>query len=294
MYYPAKDKLPVIVMEKMQWTLTHLVEKCSKLSCNKAATILYDVCLGLQYLHSRTPPIMHRDLTPNNILLCYHYRAKISDLGVARTLQTADGKLTQAPGTLVFMPPECLGDKPAYDLSLDIFSFGGIILYIATQQWPTPSPWMVVDPNTDKKVILTSEVQRRQQYLDNMTGAYADLKLLVTSCLDDNPKNRPLVTEVLTKIQHLKKNSEKRELYVDIWSEDDEQLPSESQKQLEQNQEHCQALQHQKELQQGHQEEQQNHQIDQDQNQQQEQTQQHEQNLMMKQEHQQKSIQVAS
>ena len=149
---------------------------------------------------------------------------------------------------------------------------------------------MAVDPNTDKKVFLTSEVQRRQQYLDKMTGAYADLKPLALSCLNDNPKNRPSVTEVLAKIKQIQKNSEKREVYVDIWTDGDEQLLSESQKQLEQNQEHCQALQHQKELQQCQQEEQQNHQSEQDQSQQQEQTQQYEQT--MKEEYQQKSIQV--
>ena len=294
MYYPAKDKLPVIVMEKMQLTLRDLVEKYSKLSYSKAETILNDVCLGLQYLHSRTPPIIHRDLTPNNILLCYHYRAKISDLGVARTLETTDTKLTQAPGTAAFMPLECLGDKPVYDLSLDVFSFGGIILYIAAQQWPTPSPWVSFDPVTNVKISCTSEVQRRQQYMDKMTGAYADLKPLVTSCLDDSPKNRPSIVEAVTKIKQLKKASEKRELYFDIWSEGDEQLLSESQKQLEQNLEQCQALQHQEKVQQDQQEEQLNHQSDQDQGQQQEQIQQQEQNLMIKQEHQVESIQVAS
>ena len=289
MYYPAKDKLPIIVLEKMQWTLRDLVEKYSKLSCSKAGTILNDVCLGLQYLHSRTPPIIHRDLTPNNILLCYHYRAKITDLGVARTLEATDTKLTQTPGTLVFMPPECLGDKPKYGLSLDVFSFGGIILFITTQQWPSPSPWVSFDPVTNVKISYTSEVQRRQQYIDQMTGAYADLKPLVTSCLDDNPKNRPSIAEAVTKIKQLKKASEKRELYFDIWSDRDEQSLSQSQKQLEQNQKQCQALQHQKKLQQ---EEQQNHQREQDKSQEQEQTQQHEQ--MTKQEHQQKSIQVAT
>ena len=290
MYYPGKDKLPVIVMEKMQWTLTHLVEKYSKLSYNKAAIILNDVCLGLQYLHSRTPPIIHRDLTPNNILLCYHYRAKISDLGVARTLETTDAKLTQTPGTLAFMPPECLCDKPVYDLSLDVFSFGGIILYITTQKWPTPTSWVGFDPVTNEKVSY-SEVQRRQQYLDEMTGAYVDLKSLVISCLDENPKNRPSVTEILTKIKHLKKTSEKRELYFDIWTDGDGELLSQSQKQLEQNQEHCQALQHKTELQQRQQEEQQNRERKQDQGQEQEQTQQHKQTTKQD---QQKSIQVTS
>ena len=152
-YYPAIDKfkLPVIVMEKMQFSLRGLMEKHTLLSMNKIATILHDVCLGLQYLHTRTPPIVHRDLTPNNILLCYHFRAKISDLGVARTLETTDAKLTQTPGTPVFMPPECLADKPVYGLSLDIFSFGGIILYIITQQWPNPSSWVSFDPVTNEK-----------------------------------------------------------------------------------------------------------------------------------------------
>ena len=291
MYYPAKDKLPVIVMEKMQWTLTDLVEKHSKLSCNKAAIILNDVCLGLQYLHSRTPPIIHRDLTPNNILLCYHYRAKISDLGVARTLETTDTKLTDTPGTPVFMPPECLGDKPVYGLSLDIFSFGGIILYIATQKWPTPTSWVGFDPVTNKKISYT-EAQRRQQYLDEMTGAYTDLKSLVISCLDDNPKNRPSIVQAVTKIKQLKKNSEKRELYFDIWTDDDQELLSQSKKQLEQNQQQCQVLQHKTELQQRQQEGQQNHEKIQDQGEGQEQTQQHEQTT--NQEHQQKSVQVAS
>ena len=273
MYYPAKDKLPVIVMEKMQWTLTHLVEKHSKLSCTKAAIILNDVCLGLQYLHSRNPPIIHRDLTPNNILLCYHYRAKITDLGVARTLKVTDTKLTQAPGTSVFMPPESLCDKPVYDLSLDIFSFGGIILYVTTQQWPTPSSWVSVNPVTNERIFCT-EVQRRQQYLDKMTGAYADLKPLVISCLDVNPKNRPSIVEAVTKIKHLKKNSEKHELYFDIWTDGDQEVLSQSQKQLEQNQQQCQALQHKTELQQKQQEEQQHHHRKQDQG---KQTQQHQQ-----------------
>ena len=65
------------------------------ISFNNTATILHDVCLGLQCLHTRNPPIVYWDLTPNNILLCCHLRAKISDLGVARTLQATDTTLTQ-------------------------------------------------------------------------------------------------------------------------------------------------------------------------------------------------------
>ena len=217
-YYPPKDKfkVPVIVMEKMELSLRNLVEKHDDIdvSFRNTVTILNDVCLGLQYLHSRDPPIVHRDLTPNNILLCGHLRAKITDFGVARTLQATDTTLTQIPGTPDFMPPECLTDKPVYGLPLDIFSVGGVILYITTRQWPTPSAWISFDPNTNEKLTL-SEVQRRQQYLDKMTVTYAKFTPLVISCLDDNPNNRPTVVEVLKNIKNIEKTH--GGLIYDIW-----------------------------------------------------------------------------
>ena len=213
MYYPTKDKLPVIVMEKMYNSLRGLVEKHTNIPFNDVLSILNDVCLGLQYLHNKNPPIVHRDLTPNNILLCFHLRAKITDLGVAKVMQTTDTKtLTQAPGTNDFMPPECLANKPVYGLPLDIFSFGGVVLYVTTQEWPQPAPWVDFDPNTGGRIVLT-ELQRRQQYLDRMTGVYTDLKPLVISCLDDNPKNRPSVANVLLDIKKVK-----QKLYCTIWA----------------------------------------------------------------------------
>ena len=176
-----------------------LVENYGHLPLNKTMTILNDVGLGLQYLHSRTPPIVHRDLTPNNILLCYHLRAKITDLGVARTLKATDAKaMTQAPGTHDFMSPECLVENPVYGLPLDIFSFGGVVIYITTQQWPHPSVQMTIS--------LSSELQRRQQYLKKMTGNFECLKPLVISCLEDNPKNRPTASKVLIKIKEIMKS----------------------------------------------------------------------------------------
>ena len=201
-YYPAKNSLPVLVMEKMQFSLREVIENHSKLLSEEKLLILIDVCLGLQYLHSRDPPIAHRDLTPNNILLCSNLRAKITDLGVARIMNATDTKsLTQTPGNFCFMPPESLDDKPVYGLSLDMFSFGGVILYVCTEQWPEPAPIIVFTPE-NKRIILT-EPQRRQRYLDEMIGGvYADLKSLVISCLDGNPKNRPLVAKALLKIRN--------------------------------------------------------------------------------------------
>ena len=205
-YYPAVDqyRLPVMVMEKMQHSLRDLLEKYHSTPLNVKLSILDEVCLGLRYLHSRNPPIVHRDLTPNNILLSRYLEAKITDLGVAKVMQTTDTKtMTKAPGTADFMPPECLADRPVYGLPLDVFSYGGVILFTITQLWPQPSSWVQFDPNTGRKLYL-SEVQRRQRYLDKMAGSTADLKPLVVSCLDDNPKSRPPVAQVSIAIKMVK------------------------------------------------------------------------------------------
>ena len=205
-YYPEVDqyKLPVMVMEKMQHSLRNLVEKYDNIPLNVKLSILDEVCLGLRYLHGRNPPIVHRDLTPNNILLGYHLEAKITDLGVAKIMQPTDAKtMTKIPGTADFMPPECLADKPVYGLPLDIFSYGGVVLCTITQLWPQPSSWVQFEPSTGRRVYL-SEIQRRQHYLDKMVGGAAGLKSLVISCLDDNPKSRPLVAQVSTEIKRLK------------------------------------------------------------------------------------------
>ena len=162
------------------------------------------MCLSLRYLHSRNPPIVHRDLTPNNILLSYHLEAKISDLGVAKVVRSNNQRtMTKLPGTPDFMPPEALSIRPVYGPSLDVFSYGGVILNVTTHLWPEPADPAEFNPDTGRRELV-SEAKRRQQYLDKMTGGAADLKPLVISCLDDNPKNRPPVAQVSMTIKRVK------------------------------------------------------------------------------------------
>ena len=205
-YYPPTDqfRLPVMVMEKMKYNLRGLVERYDNIPINVKLTILDEVCLGLRYLHSRNPPIVHRDLTPNNILLGYHLEAKITDLGVAKIVRSDNqNTMTKIPGTPDFMPPEALSIRPVYGPSLDVFSYGAVILNVTTQLWPQPTDLIEFDPDTGRRKVV-SEVKRRQVYLDKMTRSAAHLKPLVISCLDDNPKNRPYVAEVSITIKKIK------------------------------------------------------------------------------------------
>ena len=80
-------------------------------------SIFHDVALGLCYLHSQTPSIIHRDLSSNNVLLASNMTAKISDMGVARILNLTPlqvSRMTQTPGTAAYMPPEVMIANPKY------------------------------------------------------------------------------------------------------------------------------------------------------------------------------------
>ena len=211
-YYPSSDEsvLPVMVMEKMQETVTSLVDKHDNTPLLVKLSILHDVSLGLRYLHGHNPPIVHRDLSPNNILVNRLLEAKITDLGVAKTMtMNQSNTMTKTPGTCVFMSPEALDDKPVYGPPLDVFSFGGVILHITSRQWPLPKAVKQIDPKTRKRLML-SEVERRQEYIDMMIGSDADLKPLVMSCLEDDPGLRPPAADMSERIKMMKEEYSKK------------------------------------------------------------------------------------
>ena len=156
-FYPTGDEsgLPFMIMEKMKKTLTVLVKKYPDIPLLVKLSLLHDVVLGLRYLHAHTPPILHCDLSPNNILVTSHLEAKITDLGLAKGVLMKDAnQLTKAPGTLQFMPPEALDDETTYGPPLDIFSFGGVICHLASGKWPVPKATKQRDPKTKKIIVL--------------------------------------------------------------------------------------------------------------------------------------------
>ena len=196
-YYPSpRARLPWLVMELMHISLRSLIEKYEKndFSFHFKLSILMDTCNGLQFLHSQN--IIHRDLSSNNILLTKHLVAKISDLGMAKVIPPGLQRHTQAPGTVVFMPPEALSINPQYGKPIDIFSVGCVCMHIISMEWPTP-----LDRVSANNVVL-SEVQRRQQYFTKL-NQYPSLEQLVKQCLQDKPEQRPVIEEVTKSLESI-------------------------------------------------------------------------------------------
>ena len=182
-------------------TLTLLVKKYNNIPHLVNLSLLYDVSLGLRYLHAHEPPIVHRDLSPNNVLVTSHLEAKVTDLGLAKgvLLENAD-KLTKEPGTRDFMPPEAFDEKPEYGPPLDVFSFGGVSCHLLTREWPTPKATKQIDPKTKRRIML-SEVERRQNYIGKLKDT--ELQSLISKCLEDDTDTRPSAIEISKVIKQM-------------------------------------------------------------------------------------------
>lgn len=148
----------------------------------------------LRYLHEQTPPIIHRDLTPENIVLNENGSVKLIDFGAANEfVGTATGTLV---GKQAYMAPEQLRGK-ASTLS-DIYALGGTLHYLLTAKDPEPlsesSPKELrpdVPEALDKMVLqLTSmEEQDRPPSALVISEQFAHLRMTITSGDDSNNKN---------------------------------------------------------------------------------------------------------
>ncbi|KAM7275443.1 hypothetical protein ACFE04_017309 [Oxalis oulophora] len=92
------------------------------------------ILMGLDYLHSQSPPIIHRDLKCDNIFINGNVgEVKIGDLGLATVMDKAD-PITNGIGTIEFMAPELFDED--YDESVDIYAFGMCMLELVTCEFP--------------------------------------------------------------------------------------------------------------------------------------------------------------
>ena len=218
-YYPPGARAPSLVMERLHCSLTNLLEQNPVLPIDTKLSIIHDVALGLRYLHTRTPIIIHRDLSSNNVLISKGMEGKIGDLGTARLVDpTRQSRMTKTPGTVDFMPPEALAASGSiqYDRELDVFSFGCVMLHTLSHQWPTPSEPVVIDPVTFE-MKGKSEVERRSSYFDKIDKyGLSVLMPMIKACLNNIPKKRSSVMQICSQLEGLVNKQHSSVDYCDL------------------------------------------------------------------------------
>jgi eukaryotic-like serine/threonine-protein kinase len=142
----------------------------------------------LHYLHTRTPPIIYRDLKPSNIMVTPERVLKLIDFGVARTYKERKTKDTIAMGSAGYAPPEQYG-KGQTDARSDVYALGATLLHLMTGLPPiplqTPPPNSIVKMNqsvnaeTEQLIIRSMDLDPNRRF-----GTAAEMEQALRSRLD--------------------------------------------------------------------------------------------------------------
>ncbi|CAI5495190.1 unnamed protein product, partial [Closterium sp. Naga37s-1] len=106
-----------------------------ELTPQRRLSFALDVAKGMNYLHKRKPPIVHRDLKTPNLLVDKDWTVKVCDFGLSRLKHRTFLSTRSGAGTPEWMAPEVLRNEPSNEKA-DVYSFGVILWELATMQQP--------------------------------------------------------------------------------------------------------------------------------------------------------------
>jgi WD40 repeat protein len=114
--------------------------KGGKLPVEKVLEIGIQLCMVLEYLHMRQPPIIFRDLKPANVMLTVHGHVYLIDFGIARHFKPGQAKDTTALGSTGYAAPEQYG-KTQTTPRADIYALGATLHQLLTGNDPSDTPF---------------------------------------------------------------------------------------------------------------------------------------------------------
>uniref|UniRef100_A0A6N2LRP3 Protein kinase domain-containing protein n=1 Tax=Salix viminalis TaxID=40686 RepID=A0A6N2LRP3_SALVM len=183
-------------------------EQAVKMDWHKRLNLIKGVANALSYMHHDcSPPIIHRDISSNNVLLDSEYEAHVSDFGTARLLMPDSSNWTSFAGTFGYTAPE-LAYTMKVDAKCDVYSFGVVALEVMMGKHPgdfisslmlsaSTSSSSPIGHNTLLKDVLD---QRLPPPKNKLADGVAHVAKLVFACLQTDPHYRPTMLQVSTQL----------------------------------------------------------------------------------------------
>ncbi|KAM4888590.1 receptor-interacting serine/threonine-protein kinase 4 [Thomomys bottae] len=193
-----------LVMEYMETGSLEKLLAAQPLPWDLRFRIVHETAVGMNFLHCMSPPLLHLDLKPANILLDAHYHVKISDFGLAKVnglSHTHDLSMDGLFGTIAYLPPERIREKSRlFDTKHDVYSFAIVIWGVLTQK----------KPFSDEKNILHIMVKVVKGLRPELPPvcrprprACSNLIHLMQRCWREDPRERPTFQEITSETEDL-------------------------------------------------------------------------------------------
>jgi len=170
--------------------------------------LLLQIAQGLQYLHTRTPTIVHRDCKSTNVLITGDGTAKIADFGLARVKTSARARIRSLVGTVNWQAPELWVPKPNYNEKVDVWS--AAMTFWEVLQWHQPEkryPFQGMNEHQiylfvgQKKLRYVFPTDTCSPFVGGIRRRYGgDIVDLLDAMWAQSPRDRPTMGQVCSQL----------------------------------------------------------------------------------------------
>ncbi|CAN6312060.1 unnamed protein product [Urochloa humidicola] len=173
-----------------------------ELDWQKRSNLIKDVAQAISYLHHDcSPPIIHRDITSNNILLDRTFKAYVSDFGTARVLKPDSSNWSALAGTYGYIAPE-LSYTSVVTEKCDVYSFGVFVLEVVMGKHPKD----ILDhlASSSRQHLRLTEILDQRPLPPTITeerDIFVPVKVAF-SCVQASPQARPTMQEAYKTLIH--------------------------------------------------------------------------------------------
>ncbi len=186
-HFDCWDRMPYLIMPLIKnGSAFKYIAEGKSMPEEECWKLLHDVAAGLAYLHEKTPPLIHQDIKPDNILIDDEGRYLITDFGIsARVRSTIRGAKAQeqSGGTLAYMGPERFSSNPKPIMASDVWSLGAMMFELMTGLPPFGNHGGMLQKNGADIPIIEGDYSQ-------------ELKDIVAACIAKETWDRPSASKI--------------------------------------------------------------------------------------------------
>ena len=188
-----KNDLYIITEYMEKSSLKRVLDnKKIELSFKDQLKICLDISLGIYYIHSRKPKVLHRDLKSSNCLVDRNLTVKLCDFGLSKIYEN-NNQQTNSSSTMFWMAPEFIL-KQTFTEKSDIYSLGILIWEIITRD---TIPYKGI--NEINFLFYDEEkLKIRPKFPDNIN---IEIRKLIEACWNHEPTNRPDIAFIIESLE---------------------------------------------------------------------------------------------